>query len=581
MNATTTSSRRWFRGRTPKVHSIRTKLVFAFGVLLGLGSINIAVYYWGSSQRSLAFETLQRAIERQIIITDVANLLEDQKRYVDLLSGVIGVEAAEPPSEAERAQFAQGVDAVTVRLRDMIAETEPDRTASIEALYEKTDRLVMSWKKFYDFQWTDASKAVEELYVRAEPLSEELLTADLPAVVQAEKNHLAEGRKQFILTDQTNGRLTWLCFILSALIGSVLAFFISRDLLHAIAALKTGAGELGSGLLDHRIDIPNRDELGEVAQSFNLMAERLSERNTELAAQRKQIEAQRDDLTRTLSDLKETQAQLVQQEKMASLGQLTAGIAHEIKNPLNFVNNFAELNEELAGEAREALDEGDAEEAQAILADLKTNAAQISKHGKRADAIVQSMMQHAGSGKGQRVMTDLNALVDEYLTLVCSGFSAKYPNCKSEFERHFDENLPRVAIIPQDFGRVLINLLNNAFEALVDKKNASPESYVPRVILSTRAADGWAEIRIADNGTGIPAEIIRQIFEPFFTTKPTGQGNTGLGLSLSFDMIHQGHGGSLTVESEEGAGATFIISLPIRSDAGEPAEEETAVFART
>lgn len=263
-------------------------------------------------------------------------------------------------------------------------------------------------------------------------------------------------------------------------------------------------------------------------------------------------------LSAALEDLRTTQERLVQQEKLASLGALTAGIAHEIKNPLNFVTNFAGLCRELATELRE---EKDPEEIEAILSDLIGNTAKIEEHGKRADSIVRSMMEHARGGSGEKETVDLNALVDEHADLAYHGKRAQVPDFSVGFERDFDETVGSAEVAPQDFGRVVLNLIGNAFDAVREKAEQAGDGYHPHVMVSTRRVNGQAQIHVSDNGAGIPEDIRQRIFEPFFTTKPSGSG-TGLGLSLSHDIIAHGHGGSLTVESEEGEGTTFIISVP-------------------
>jgi GAF domain-containing protein len=274
-----------------------------------------------------------------------------------------------------------------------------------------------------------------------------------------------------------------------------------------------------------------------------------------------------------LSELKRTQAQLVQQEKLASLGALTAGIAHEIKNPLNFVNNFAELNQELATELRQDVAAGRAPaELDELLADLATNSAKIAEHGRRADSIVRSMLLHSRHGTGQRESVDLNALVEEYVNLAYHGKRAQQPGFNVEVTRELDPGVGEVEVVSQDLGRVVLNLVGNAFDAVTEPVAAGDGSrggyhgpsgghHVPTVSVSTRRAGEHVEIRVRDNGPGIPAEIRERIFEPFFTTKATGSG-TGLGLSMSHDIVTQGHGGALEVESEIGKGAAFIVTLP-------------------
>jgi signal transduction histidine kinase/Tfp pilus assembly protein PilF len=264
-------------------------------------------------------------------------------------------------------------------------------------------------------------------------------------------------------------------------------------------------------------------------------------------------------LENTLTNLQATQKQLVQSEKMASLGELTAGIAHEIQNPLNFVNNFADLNMELIDELQQELKTGNTEEAIAISNDIKDNEQKINHHGKRADAIVKGMLQHSNSGSGKKEPTDINALADEYLRLSYHGLRAKDNSFNATTKTDLDESIGNINIIPQDIGRVLLNLINNAFYVVNEKSKQEIEGYEPTVSLSTRMLRDKVEIKVADNGNGISQKILDKIFQPFFTTKPTGQG-TGLGLSLSYDIV-KAHGGELKVETKEGEGTTFTIEL--------------------
>ena len=264
-------------------------------------------------------------------------------------------------------------------------------------------------------------------------------------------------------------------------------------------------------------------------------------------------------LENTLTNLQATQKQLVQSEKMASLGELTAGIAHEIQNPLNFVNNFADLNMELIDELQQELKTGNTEEAIAISNDIKDNEQKINHHGKRADAIVKGMLQHSNSGSGKKEPTDINALADEYLRLSYHGLRAKDNSFNATTKTDLDESIGNINIIPQDIGRVLLNLINNAFYVVNEKSKQHIEGYEPTVSLSTRMLRDKVEIKVADNGNGISQKILDKIFQPFFTTKPTGQG-TGLGLSLSYDIV-KAHGGELKVETKEGEGTTFTIEL--------------------
>lgn len=274
------------------------------------------------------------------------------------------------------------------------------------------------------------------------------------------------------------------------------------------------------------------------------------------------------EIERAYTELKAAQAQLIQQEKLASLGALTAGIAHEIKNPLNFVNNFAELNTELADELCETLAEHPAAFSSVadLLADVKMNAAKIEEHGKRADEIVRSMLEHSRGTKGERRAVELNMLIEEYVNLAYHGKRAQMANFNVEIERDYGGAVGSVEIVPQEIGRVLINLLGNAFDAVHERATQTngrdSEAYVPTVSVSTRRSGTGVEVRITDNGLGIPAAVRERVFEPFFTTKPAGAG-TGLGLSMSYDIVTTGHGGSLAIESTEGEGSVLITTLPI------------------
>ncbi|UFH55007.1 ATP-binding protein [Spirosoma sp. KNUC1025] len=282
-----------------------------------------------------------------------------------------------------------------------------------------------------------------------------------------------------------------------------------------------------------------------------------------------EITRQKEELEQALTELKATQNQLIHSEKMASLGELTAGIAHEIQNPLNFVNNFAEvsmelideLNDEQSKPARDLELEGE------LLMDLKQNLEKIHHHGGRASSIVKGMLQHSRASTGQREPTDINALCDEYLRLAYHGLRAKDKTFNAILNTDFDSSIGPVSLVPQDIGRVLLNLFTNAFYAVQQRqKQLGPPvdgqpPYKPTVTVSTHCVDNHAQVTVSDNGTGIPEEVLQKIFQPFFTTKPTGEG-TGLGLSLAYDIVTKGHGGTMSVESREGEGAKFTMTIP-------------------
>ena len=300
----------------------------------------------------------------------------------------------------------------------------------------------------------------------------------------------------------------------------------------------------------------NKDELQLVqnlADAFSIAYARYEDFN--------KLESAKEQIEKTLKDLKATQSLLIQSEKMASLGELTAGIAHEIQNPLNFVNNFSEVSTELVDEMNEEIQKGNLEDAQQIASDLKENLSKINHHGKRAGDIVRGMLQHSRSSSGQKELTDINALADEYLRLAYHGLRAKDKSFNATMITHYDPTLGKVNLVPQDIGRVILNLITNAFYVVNEKKKMEASNYVPTITINTTKSSKNILISVSDNGNGIPKNILDKIFQPFFTTKPTGQG-TGLGLSLSYDIV-KAHGGELKVETKEGEGSEFIIQIPL------------------
>jgi two-component system NtrC family sensor kinase len=285
-----------------------------------------------------------------------------------------------------------------------------------------------------------------------------------------------------------------------------------------------------------------------------------------------ELTMQKEELQKTIQELKATQNQLIQSEKMASLGELTAGIAHEIQNPLNFVNNFSEVSVELCQELEEEIDkitipDADRDYIKGIISDLSQNQQKITHHGKRADSIVKGMLQHSRTSSGEKELVDINALADEYMRLAYHGLRAKDKEFNAALVTDFDEHIGKVKVMPQDLGRVFLNLFTNAFYAVAEKKrtlasSGNGQEYKPEVKISTKKFDGKIYIRISDNGTGMPEHIKTKIFQPFFTTKPAGQG-TGLGLSMSYDIITVGHGGLMGVDTVNGEKTEFKITLPV------------------
>ena len=314
-----------------------------------------------------------------------------------------------------------------------------------------------------------------------------------------------------------------------------------------------------------------KEMIKEVQENAQTVVELSEEKREQALIQQKVLEEevarQTGEIRQTLENLKSTQSQLIQSEKMASLGELTAGIAHEIQNPLNFVNNFSEVNTELIDEVGEEINKGNISEAKIILNDIKGNSEKINHHGKRAGDIVKGMLQHSRSSNGVKEPTDINALADEYLRLAYHGLRAKDKDFNATLITDFDDSIGLIDMIRQDIGRVILNLITNAFYAVAEKKNQLGEGYDPTITVSTKrivplsGGPQGVEVRVADNGNGISPKVLDKIFQPFFTTKPTGQG-TGLGLSLSYDIV-KAHGGELKVETKQDEGTEFIISLPV------------------
>ncbi|MCO6415099.1 HAMP domain-containing protein [Siccirubricoccus sp. KC 17139] len=359
---------------------------------------------------------------------------------------------------------------------------------------------------------------------------------------------------------------TLVLLALSILLALLLGAWLARRMVVPIRQLQAGAQRLGEGDLGLRIAVTSKDEIGALAQRFNQMAARIQEAQETLEAK---VADRTFDLARSLDELRATQDRLVQTEKLASLGQLTAGIAHEIKNPLNFVNNFADLTMELTQELTDALAAGETEldprlreDIAELSAMIRGNLTKVVQHGRRADSIVRNMLAHSRESSGELRDVDLNAMADEALNLAYHGARAERPGFNIVLERDFDPAVGRVELYPQEFTRVLLNLIGNGFYAVHKKRLQDPsEDYQPTLRLATRALPNRVEIRVYDNGTGIPDAVRARMFEPFFTTKPAGEG-TGLGLSLSHDIIVKQHGGAIQVTTEPGRFTELVITLP-------------------
>jgi two-component system NtrC family sensor kinase len=357
-------------------------------------------------------------------------------------------------------------------------------------------------------------------------------------------------------------------------IGLIFVYFVSGIILNALEIDTSASDVYFSGLSFMLLPLSIAIYLGyhfsqrSISLGLQLVeVKRLSAENTKILSVQKstleqEVTQRTAELKNSINNLKATQSQLIQSEKMASLGELTAGIAHEIQNPLNFVNNFSEVSSELVDEMKQELDKGDIEEAKAISKDIKQNLEKINHHGKRADSIVKGMLQHSRASGDKKEPTNINALSDEYLRLAYHGLRAKDKSFNADLVTDFDESITTVNVIPQDLGRVVLNLLTNAFYAVNEKQKLGLDNYQPKVSICTKKHKDNIEIKVTDNGNGMPKSVQEKIFQPFFTTKPSGQG-TGLGLSMSYDIITKRHEGELQVESTENQGTTFRIILPL------------------
>ena len=370
-------------------------------------------------------------------------------------------------------------------------------------------------------------------------------------------------------------RLRWLSIIMGlATAGLVIlvASSVASSIAQPILDLTRKTKQMTAGDLTQRITIDSGNEIGRLGQSFNEMAQQLNNMITHLdtlVAQRtKEVERKNIELEKTIDELRETQSRLINQEKLASLGALTAGIAHEIKNPLNFITNFSELSLQLEEDIHNEVQKikifvpaQEVTELEDLLKTLKLNMSKIYEHGKRADSIVHNMLRHSRGAPGDKIPTDINALLDEYVSLSYHGMRAQLPGFNVKIEKNYDHTLPKVPIIPQEVSRVFLNILNNAYYSVNQKRIDSKANYVPIVRITTQNHGDLVVIKIWDNGKGIPIDIFPKLFTPFFTTKPTGEG-TGLGLSLSYNIVVHSHNGTLIADSEPGEFAEFVIGLP-------------------
>ncbi|MGB3542464.1 sensor histidine kinase [Rubrivirga sp.] len=538
-------------GWIQRIPSIRAKLALIFGVLVVLVTVNTAAIQWGVAQRAEAFGQLRVGIDRVTLLRDAHNRTDDRQVYFDLLSALSPGAITSLPDFTKEA-ISTEIDSTGLMVADAVSLLPPPSRARLATLRRKVDNLGQAWDEFMEVQREDPARARVVLDERADPLARRLIDDEFPAAIKAEEARLDDLSDGFLRTSRQSRRDTWIGLAVSTLLGGLLAFVVSRDVLGSVRALRDGADALGAGDRSHRVRLDRNDELGKVADAFDTMADRLDSRTSE-------VEAQRDSLTSALGDLQTAQERLVQQAKLASLGELTAGIAHEIKNPLNFVTNFSSLNTELTQELRQAVRDQDRDEVLALATEIEENAGRVHHHSQRADGIVRSMLQHSRGTPGERVRTDVNRVVDEYVGLAFHGVRSRNPSLSIEVVRELGEDTGAAVIAPGEIGRVVVNLVGNALDSVTERAALEGADFVPTVWVKTYRDPNDVVIRVSDNGVGLEDGTEDKVLQPFFTTKPTGQG-TGLGLSLSYEIVTRGHGGTLAfVPTHEGAAVEVRI----------------------
>jgi signal transduction histidine kinase len=547
--------------------TIRRRLSLSFAVILFLFAVNLVIYFWSNQRRQATVEALRRAVSRQALISGINQGLNDIQKQVTLLSQV-ATESSTGADPAEVGIFNQQLSTVEREISELDELAEPETRRNIESFRKAYRDLSSSWRVFYENFGKDQTKAITELVVRAEPLTQEVIQQRLPQLQQDENKRVDAASSNFYEVAQLTNRITILIFAVSAALAIGVAVVVPGQMSRGLNRLKDGAAAIGRGNLTHPIELKSKDELADLAKAFNEMTGRLSAAHDLLTQVNEQEKKKSEELEKALDQLRKAQDQLVVQQKLASLGSLTAGIAHEIKNPLNFVTNFAEVSVSLVDELRESteeqsthLDPKELENIRSILDDLQQNVAKIREHGKRADGIVRNMLMHSRGHAGDHQLTNLNSLLAEYVKLAYHGMRAQNQNFNVTIQEQYDPTLEPVSVVAHDLGRVFLNITNNACYAAYEKKKKVGDGFSPTIAVKTKNLGSRAEIRIRDNGDGMPESVKQRIFEPFFTTKPTGSG-TGLGLSMSFEIVVQQHKGQLQVETEPGKYAEFIITLP-------------------
>jgi signal transduction histidine kinase len=539
--------------------SIRVRLVFLAVVLLAVLAVASA----------LLIGQLMRAshdlAEQAKLVSIVKNANSASKHFGDLKYWI---------TDSAKTLFVrsqQNADAAKARLDLDLKAIVPVDPVGVAAIGREVDTLAELARKAAETYSSDDSTGGNALMQQAQT---HVLNVDreIEQIVDRSEQHALERRDASMRQAETAVDVSMIGGIIALVLALGLTAAIVRSINAPLRRLEHSMAAITRGELDAPIPPAGRDEIGAMASALGMLRNSLIERNR-LERERQRAEAEiraaRDAAEATLRELKAAQANLIQAEKMASLGQLTAGIAHEIKNPLNFVNNFASLSTELLDELKQtagpsvaALDVDRRIEAEEIFTTLTSNLEKIAEHGRRADGIVRSMLLHSRGGSGEWQSVDLNGLIEETLNLAYHGARAQDQNFNITMERDLDPKLAPIEVVPQDLTRVFLNLFGNGFYATAKKSRGADDRPVLKV--TTRDLGSEVEIRVRDNGTGIPPESRDRLFQPFFTTKPTGEG-TGLGLSISYDIVTQQHGGTISIDSEFGAFTEFTVRLPRRT----------------
>jgi signal transduction histidine kinase len=539
--------------------SIRSRLIFLAALLLAILAVASALL---SGQLIRASDDLA---EQAKLVSIVKNANSASKHFGDLKYWI---------TDSAKTLFVrsqQNADAAKARLDLDLKAIAPVDPAGVAAIGGEVDTLSELARKAAEAYSGDDSVGGNALMQQAQT---HILNVDreIEQIVDRSEQHALARRDASMRQAETAVNVSVVGEIITLFVALSLTALIVRSINAPLRRLEHSMTAITRGELDAPIPPPSRDEIGAMASTLGMLRDSLIERDR-LERERRQAEAEiraaRDAAEAAYRDLKAAQANLIQAEKMASLGQLTAGIAHEIKNPLNFVNNFAGLSVELLNELKEtaapalsALDEDRRAEIDETVGMLTSNLDKIAEHGRRADNIVKSMLEHSRGVTGERREVDLNALIEEALNLAYHGARAQDQSFNITLERELEPELRRIELAPQEMTRVFLNLFGNGFYAVTKRARKNGEApFRPVLTVATRDCGDAIEVRVRDNGVGIPPEIRDKLFQPFFTTKPAGEG-TGLGLSISYDIVTQQHGGTITVDSEPGAFTEFTIRLP-------------------